>query len=214
MTAVLTLRPATEWGDREIRDVSAMHAELLPHSPVVELGQRFMRGFYYRTLPKDGLISGVAGYIDDVPAGFIVYTREPVTFMRSAARRHVFRLGFSLGLAVLSNPMRLKSLNEARSISSELNEDSRSGEVAELLSFGVLASFRSRSFIKDTGVQLSAALMEAAVGDLRAQGAARVRAVVDQDNLEARMFYLGSGWTPGEPVTGWKVPTVEFLLNI
>lgn len=191
-----------------------MHVELLPNSPIVGLGQRFMRSFYYRTLPKDGLIAGVAGYVDDAPAGFIVYTREPSTFMWSAARRHFFGLSFSLGLAVLSNPMRLKSLNEARSISSELDEDNRSTEMAELLSLGVLAPFRSRKFIKESGLQLSVALMEAAISDLRAQGAGRVRSVVDQDNLEARMFYLGSGWVPGKPVTGWKVPSVEFLLDL
>lgn len=210
----MTLRPAAEWGDREIRDVSAMHGELLPESPVVKLGQRFMRSFYYRTLPKDGLITGVAGYIDDAPAGFIAYTRAPSTFMHTAARRHFFRLGFSLGMAVLSNPMRLKSLNEARSISSELDESNRSTEVAELLSLGVLAPFRSRKFIKETGVQLSVALVEAALSDLRAQGAGRVRSVVDQVNLEARMFYLGIGWKPGKPVKGWEVPSVEFLLDL
>lgn len=214
MSVSLALRPSAEWGDREIRDVASMHADLLPHSPVVELGQSFMQRFYYRVLPKDGLIRGVAAYVDDEPGGFIVYTREPSTFMRSAARRHFLALAFSLGLAVLSQPKRLKSLNEARSISSELDEDNRSTEVAELLSFGVLAPFRTRKFMKESGVQLSAALMDAAVSDLQAEGAGRVRSVVDQDNLEARMFYLGNGWTPGKPVTGWKVPTVEFLLDL
>jgi ribosomal protein S18 acetylase RimI-like enzyme len=80
------------------------------------------------------------------------------------------------------------------------------------LSFAVAPEFRERRFVARTRLRISQDLLNEAMRALREAGAAVSRAIVDADNLEARLFYLGNGWQPGAGrVPGWRKHTVEFL---
>ncbi|NJO12550.1 MAG: hypothetical protein HC872_02785, partial [Gammaproteobacteria bacterium] len=69
--------------------------------------------------------------------------------------------------------------------------------VGELLSFGLLPQFRSRKFVAESRLRISQDLLREAMRALESSRVELSRAIVDADNLEARLFYLGNGWQPG-----------------
>jgi len=197
------------------RDLAALHAELLDHSPLVLMGPGFVEEFYYTVLPAEGYISASVAYVDGKPAGFIVATGDPNGFMSKAMRRHWPRISMILLKTVLRRPGRIAGLIEANRIQSNVKAENYGPEVGELLSFGVLPEYRKRAFVKASGLQIGADLLSRATWALAAQGKTKIRAIVDKDNLEAQFFYRGQGWRVGlADVKGWSVPTMEFLVDL
>jgi ribosomal protein S18 acetylase RimI-like enzyme len=87
--------------------------------------------------------------------------------------------------------------------------------VGELLSFGVLPAYRQRAFAARTGISIGRDLLKHALAELRNRQVDSVRAIVDDDNLEAKLFYHAIGWRlAADRVPGWKVPTVEFIFDL
>jgi ribosomal protein S18 acetylase RimI-like enzyme len=193
-------------------DLARLHEDLLPESPVVLLGERFMRDFYYRMLPRDGLIWGAAAYVNGRPAGFIVATDDSAGFMRRAVGRNMLRLAWLLGRSVLASPRRLVALWEAWRILRGVKVQHRGEGVGEILSFGVLPEFRDRAFVRETGLRISLDLFNFVAAGFRQKPAKLVRVVVNKDNREARFFYHGLGWELADPhVPGWRTASVEYL---
>jgi ribosomal protein S18 acetylase RimI-like enzyme len=169
---------------------------------------------YYGCLVRANLVNAFVAYVDGRRAGFIIATNRPADFMSAGFLRCPFQIGWALARACLTKPARLGDLW----YTAKLNA-SRQGESAvhtgELLSFGVAEEYRRPAFIRASGLRIGARLLDAAVGYLRACGSQRVRAIVDSDNLPAQLFYRGAGWQLGNPkVTGWDVPTCEFVTEI
>ena len=199
----------------ESSDISALHEELLSHSPLVKLGKVFMEQFYYSVLSSSGSIRGAIAYVDDRPAGFIVATNDAGQFMSKAARKHPVRLVSVLFKSVITDPRRANGMIEAYRIQANVSSVGYGPGFGELLSFGVLPAYRARNFIVETGLQIAADLQDVAMRQLGELGVRTVRACVDCDNLPAQFFYRAHGWRLGEPaVPGWSVPTMEFLFDI
>ena len=196
-------------------DLAGLHAELLSHSPLVLMGPAFVERFYYTRLPEMGLISGAVAYVNGEAAGFIVATPEPNDFMDRAMKRHWLGVCWNLATSVLKNPARLRALAEAYRIQKNVDAQDYGPEMGEMLSFGVLEAYRSRAFVRETGISIGVDLLERATAQLRAAGKQQVRAIVDKDNLEAQLFYRFQGWRVGlADVQGWAVPTMEFLVDL
>lgn len=193
-------------------DLARLHGVLLAHSPVALLGPEFMSRFYYRQLPGLGLIFGQIAYINEQPAGFIVATDDSSGFMQRAVRSRFFSISATMTASVLRDPKRLGAIWEAIQIMRGLPSARPGSPVGELLSFGVLPAFRSREFIVRSRLRISQDLLNAAVEQMKHRGVSSARVIVDADNLEARLFYLGNGWQPGlDAVPGWRKKTVEFV---
>jgi ribosomal protein S18 acetylase RimI-like enzyme len=197
------------------RDLVTLHKAVLPTSPVALLGDRFMEQFYYKLLPRHSLIFGAVAYVDYQPAGFIVATHDS-GFMGTALRRHWPSLLWILGLAILQEPVkRFSAIWEAWQIMNHRVPAQQQLVGAELLSFGVLPHYSSAQFCRQTGLKLSADLLNTMVKRLSQEGASTIRAVVDADNTSAKLFYHAMGWQLEQTSpAGWKVPTVEFLCHL
>lgn len=196
-------------------DVAALHGELLNHSPLVLMGPEFMEEFYYTVLPAEGLICGAVAYVNGQPAGFMVGTDDANGFMSRAVKRHWLRLSWIMLKSMIRNPRRVLAIREAWQIQSNVQSEDYGSEVGELLSFGVVPEYRSRRFIKDTGIRVSSDLLEVTVRQLANLNKKRLRAIVDKDNLEAQLFYRSHGWRVGlKDVKGWRIPTMEFLFDL
>lgn len=194
------------------RDLGTLHAALLSHSPVALLGPDFLERFYYRTLPRMGLIFGHVAYVGGEPAGFIVATGDASGFMRKAIRRKFPQITLTMLRSVVRDPSRLGAIWEAVQIMRGLPAPEVTGPQGELLSMGVLPAYRSREFMLKTRLRIGPDLLAAALRQLSERDVGRVRVIVDADNLEARLFYGGQGWVPGlSRVPGWRKETVEFL---
>ena len=200
---------------RVSKDLADLHRTLLAHSPLVLMGSAFMEKFYYRVLPANDLIFGAVAYVDDRAAGFVVATGDPEGFMDQAVRRFWFRLCWILIKTVVQNPFRLRAMLEAYRIQSSVKSEGYGPTTGEVLSLGVLPEFRPRERTNDVAIHVSSDLMRTAIEQLRSKGKTRIRAIVDKDNLEAQLFYRSSGWRVGlKTVKGWRIPTMEFLLDI
>jgi ribosomal protein S18 acetylase RimI-like enzyme len=193
-------------------DIAALHTESLSHSPVALLGDEFMERFYYSVLPSLDLIFGAIAYVDDKPAGFIVATADAKGFMRTGILKAWGRLTWTMFVSVVKRPSRLAAIWEALSIMKGVETGLPGPAHGELLSFAVLKPYRERAFIARTGIRISNELMRAAFEALTIRKVRACRAIVDADNTEARLFYLGHGWQPGlAKVPGWRKHTVEFI---
>src|SRR5437868_15493364 len=83
-------------------DLARLHATLLPESPVSLLGRRFMENFYYRVLPREGLVFGAVAYVDRQPAGFVAAAHDRAGCLRSGLRRFCPRVPCAVGAAALT----------------------------------------------------------------------------------------------------------------
>jgi ribosomal protein S18 acetylase RimI-like enzyme len=192
--------------------VAAMHAELLVNSPIVLLGERFLRDYYYGLLPSGGLIRAKLATVDGKPAAFTAYTADPNGFMRAAILRWWYRLAWVLGVSLIERPSRFGALWEAVRIMATRGEETAVPEgTGEILSLGVLPEFTDPGFVQSSGLRIARDLIQLAVDDLADLGDSRVMAIIDADNRIAQMMYHGFGWRlTRKEVPGWRVPSVEF----
>jgi len=170
-----------------------------------------MERFYYRVLPRQGLIVGAVAYVGDRAVGFIAATHDSAGFMRSALRRSWMSFGWILGTSVVLAPKSIRSVWEAgRAIRARGSADSGQPE-GEILSFGVLPGYQD---LRDeaSGLRISAHLLDYAVTRLEASGVGVIRAMVKADNTPAKLFYGALGWTLRRAkAQEWRSPTVEFV---
>ena len=175
-------------------DLARLHATLLPESPVSRLGHRFMEDFYYRVLPREGLVFGAVAYVDRQPAGFVAATHDRAGFMRSGMRRFWPRVLWVVGASVLTAPKSLGAVWQAWRVMRSRPAASV-GLDGEILSLGVLPAYREPGFVRRSGLRIATDLLDAAVDRLRELGIPKITAAVRMDNAEAKLFYAGLGWT-------------------
>jgi ribosomal protein S18 acetylase RimI-like enzyme len=191
-----------------------MHRQLLPTSPVIALGQRFLTDFYYRFLPAEGLVFGAVAYVNEQPVGFIVGTEDGTGFARAGALRHWAPLCGVLTLSLVESPGRVAEMGRAIRLIRSRPKTEGTAKVAEILSLGVSPEFRTPEYVRATGLRISLDLLDSVMNVLRARKARQVRAYVDVDNRAAQLFYSSQGWELTGNVAGWAVPVVEFVFQI
>ena len=200
------------------RHIAELHAELLPRSPLTKLGIGFMERFYYKQLPKQGLIFGAVAYVDGRPAGFVAATYDSDRLLRRAVRWNWLRLGWVLATS-LPRPKRLIGAAEGLGIfkSRERRADVQAGHnlgalTGEVLSIGVRRAFRSTEFKIQTGLQIGRDLMFGVIAGFEKSQIVRARLIVDAKDLSGQGFFRGLGWEPRRRnVPGWWTASTEYL---
>ena len=194
-----------------VRDLARLHLALLPTSPIALLGSRFMQDFYYRVLPREGLVFGAVAYVDQQPAGFIAATHDRAGFMRTAVKRRWPRLMWVIGGSVLTAPKSLGAVWQAWQVMSSRRPAAGEHLPRRILSLGVLPAYREARFIRQSGLHIATDLLDVAVGGLRGMGIQHIGAAVRADNTEAKLFYAGLGWRLHGPSAAGRWPAaVEF----
>ena len=198
-----------------VQDLAGLHSALLPTSPIVLLGRSFMERFYYSILPREGLICGAVAYVDERPVGFVAATHDADGFMRIACHRQWPRLVWVVGTSLLKAPRSIGAVWEASRVMLSRAPAADGRPAGEILSLGVLPAYRQPSFIRQSGLRISTDLLDTAVSALRARGVRAIRATVNADNVPAKLFYIGLGWTLGRTnVPGWHTATMEFVQHV
>lgn len=194
-----------------VDDLVPLHLGLLPESPIAALGARFAR-VYYGKYSRLGLIQGVVAYDDVVPVGLIVATHRPNDFMRVGLARSWPALVGALGLTLMASPGRLSAVLETIRIMRSVSQIDDTTPAGEILSLAVQPIASNKAANRS---EISRRLVSLMVRRLQDRGLQAVRAIVDRDNLAARMFYAGCGWRQrAEAVGGWRKPTVEMALDL
>lgn len=198
-------------GEAPAAELAALHAELLPQSPLSRLGRRFLAQAYYGMLAEDGLIFGAVAYAGGEPAGFICATMDSGGLLRAALRRHFFGLAVVFGRTVLAAPGRLAAVWEIGRI---MWFRPRLACAGEILSLGVLPRYRGAEFAHRTGRRIASDLMAHVMARFQERGIPAIRAIADHDNAVAHNFYRHHGGRiVNGNVKGWRVPSVEFMLR-
>ena len=200
------------------KHIAELHADLLPRSPLTKLGKSFMERFYYKVLPKQGLIFGAVAYVDGRPAGFVSCTYDSDHLLATAVRWNVFRLAW-VGLTTFPSPKRVMAVAEslgivkARQRKADIPlEKSSMGLTGEVLSIGVRKSFRGRDFKLQTGVEIGKDLMHGVMAGFAKSNVVRARLIVDSKDLVAQGFCRRMGWEPRRrSVPGWHTASTEYL---
>jgi ribosomal protein S18 acetylase RimI-like enzyme len=195
--------------------LAALHAELLPTSPVAKLGTRFLERFYYSVLPAVDVVFGAVALVDGDPAGFIAATDDSANFAGNALRgRHLVAMWAAVS-SVLVTPGRLTTAIEVLRLALARTSIDRREPQGEILSMGVREQYRGSRFVAESGLHIANDLADDAMSFLRTKGCKQVRAVVDADNLAARFFYSGLGWTLAHSnATGWRARVVEYEFEL
>jgi ribosomal protein S18 acetylase RimI-like enzyme len=193
------------------RHLAALHAELLPTSPVAKLGTRFLERFYYSVLPSAGIIFGAVARVDGAAAGFAAATDDSANFARNALRGRQLAAAWAAASSLLVTPGRIATAIEVFRLALARTSIDRCEPQGEILSLGVREQYRGSRFVAESGLQIANDLAEDAIDCLRTKGCQHVRALVDADNLAARFFYSGLGWTLAHSnVAGWRARVVEY----
>jgi ribosomal protein S18 acetylase RimI-like enzyme len=202
----------------DVRDISNLHAALLPDSPVTRLGAHFREKFYYKDLPELGQVFGVVAYVEGRATGFVAATHDSDGFMSSALRQRGPRIVWVIASALFGDLRRIRAVWEASQINSDRNQLAGRGASAEhepmgeILSIGVLPQFRDAAFRSRSGLHIARDLVGCVMETFRTHGAAKVRVIVDEDNLHAQRFYENLGWRRSRRgLRGWRRPSDEFI---
>ena len=198
-------------GPPPARDLARLHAMLLPESPVSRLGSRFVEDFYYRVLPREGLLFGAVAYVDAQPVGFIAATHDRHGFMRTGLERAWPRLLAVLGVSVLSGSTTVRAMWQAAQVRRRRSRGESALDGGEILSLGVLPAYRQPGFVRRSGIRVATDLLDLALGELRARGVQQIGAAVRADNIEAKLFYAGLGWRLDGPRVAGQPAAVEFV---
>ena len=200
------------------RHIAELHAELLPQSPLTKLGVGFMERFYYKVLPKQGLIFGAVAYVDGRPAGFVSATYDSDRLLRRALRWNLLRLIWVIATS-FPKPSRFEGLAEGLGIikSRERKADravevTSGGPTGEILSIGVRRTYRSPDFKIQTGLKIGRDLMLGAMAGFQKSHLVRARLIVDAKDIAGQGFFRSLGWEPRRRnVPGWFTASTEFL---
>ena len=199
------------------RHIAELHAELLPRSPLTKLGVGFMERFYYKVLPKQGLIFGAVAYVDGRPAGFVSATYDSDRLLRRAIRWNWLRLAWVLATS-FPRPSKVEGVAEGLGIvrSREQRADTAveftgGGPTGEVLSIGVRKMFRSPDFKIQTGLQIGKDLMVGVMAGFQKSQITRARLIVDAKDIATQGFFRSLGWEPRRRnVPGWFTASTEF----
>jgi len=190
-----------------VRDISELHAALLPASPITLLGRRFREQFYYKELPEMGLIFGAVAYVGSRAAGFVAATHDSNGFMAAALARMPLRVAWLVATALVADPRRILAVWETLRIKRDRERSSEGLGKAEILSLGVLPEYRSHS-----GLNIARDLVQSVMETFQASGAMRVCAVIDADNQPSLRFFEKLGFRRGrDRLPGWRRPSVEVV---
>ena len=186
---VVDLDPANV---EHVAAAARLHAELLPQSPIPQVGSRFMTRFYYPDLVRHRLIGCVLLRDESGYGGFVAYTRHPYTFMGEGLRRSPLRIGALLALRVLERPGVLRTLWKVQAQGRKRGAQPTDAGMSEILSIGVLPSHRG---LRDdaTGLRASQYLFEKAAAAMLAEGATTLQIFVEKENERGLRFYRSFG---------------------
>jgi hypothetical protein len=186
-------------------DLADLHRKLLPTSPLLLLGRRFLEDFYYGVVPDEGLAFGTVAYENGRPVAFVVATADSNGFLSTAIKRRWRSLA---SITVRHPPSPKAGWQALRLLASRGRGGDTEPDLGEILSLGVLppdAGGPSSSKVRRT---LSHCLIDHVLTRLSDRP---VIALVDETNAPARLMYSAMGWTVEKTVTaGWPVPQLVY----
>ena len=179
----------------DVDAVADLHLAQLSASVEVQLGQRFLRRFYYQNLVEDGLIDCWLCRAEGNVVGFISSSRYPRDFVPRGVRGHLPRLIQLLLASALERPALVKDIVRILGVLRDRGRRYRtdpSPGLGEVLSLVVLPRFQRYVPVGGQS-RATARLFETMVADFRAAGFERVHLLVQPTNRASNIFCSSMG---------------------
>ena len=180
----------------DVDSVSALYEEHLATSPVVKLGPRFLREFFYSQLVKDDLLGCLICRVDGKVVAFLSWTTRPSDFVSVGIKRHVVKLSWIMLRTVITRPAIVHELIASSRMASRRAGDTGmpadSPAVIEALSIVVPPAFQ-RHVPEGGKGRLTTRLVRTLADHVRAKGVAKVIYVVQPTNTSSAIFFSGMG---------------------
>jgi hypothetical protein len=180
----------------DVDSVATLYEEHLADSPVVLLGPRFLRDFYFSRLVQDGLMECLVCRVDGKVIAFLSWTKRPEDFIGTGIKRHFLPLSWTMLKGVMAKPASIRSIVSALKIVSRRSGDqassSESAGAIEALSLVVPPAFQK--YVPPGGTsRLTVRLVQSLAAHARKQGVDKVLYVVQPRNKASSIFFSGMG---------------------
>lgn len=180
----------------DVANVAALYEEHLADSPVVLLGPRFLREFYYSRLIADGLMGCLVCRVDGNVVAFLSWTNRPQDFIGVGIRRHVVALSWIMLKAVVAQPRLVKNIVSALRIVARRKDDQAAPDAKdaciEALSLVVPPKYQKHVPPGGTS-RLTVRLVDMLGQHARQQGVDRILYVVQPRNRASSIFFSAMG---------------------
>lgn len=136
-----TLNPRN---DADVNAVADLHLQYLADSPIVGLGERFLRRFFYTKLVEDRSVIVTICRHEGRIIGYISYTPDPLGFMSRSIRKHFVYLAWQMAVSLITRPALLQGVLRALKMVRERGGQSRQPEpgLGEVISLVTLPEFQ------------------------------------------------------------------------
>lgn len=94
----------------DVNAVADLHLQFLGDSPIVGLGERFLRRFFYTKLVEDGSVVVTFCRQEGRIVGYISYTPDPLGFISRGVRQHFVYLCGLMTVSLLARPALFKGI--------------------------------------------------------------------------------------------------------
>jgi len=180
----------------DVDRVAALYEEHLPTSPVVRLGPRFLREFFFAQLVRDGLLGCLVCHVEGQVVAFLSWTNHPSDFIGRGIKRHFLSLSWIMLRTVLARPAFVRDLLATMRMVARRSEDGgRSGDpagVIEAISLVVPPAFQRHVAPGGTS-RLTVRLVQTLADHARTQGVTQVLYVVQPTNPASCIFFSAMG---------------------
>lgn len=180
----------------DVDHVAALYEEYLATSPVVKLGPRFLREFFFSQLAKDGLLGCLVCRVDGKVIAFLSWTNHPSDFIGRGIKRHFLKLSWIMIRSIVARPAFLGDLLATMKMVSRRSSDGgSSGDtpgVIEAISIVVPPEFQKHVPPGGKG-RLTVRLVQTLAQHARGQGVEKVMYVVQPSNTSSCIFFSGMG---------------------
>jgi hypothetical protein len=184
--------------------------------PVAGLGELVLQRYCYGHVLRSGLMKAVLFEVDGQAAGLAAWTGDSVALHRATMGRHFPFAARETIRALIAQPRLLARLPAAVRLLWERRREKlppTTGRFAEVVAFGVLPPFRSRRFVRRTGLRVPDLLLDYLLDAARAQGFARGRGVVLVSNKPAVAFFSRrASWIESYPAA--LKPSIQVWFNL
>jgi hypothetical protein len=179
----------------DVDRVATLYEEHLADSPVVLLGPRFLREFFFKKLVESDLLGCLVCRVDGTVIAFLSWTNHPGDFIGRGIKQHFVALSWIMLKGILAKPSTVKQLLSAIRIVSKRSGDAGSEhdpKAIEAISLVVPPEYQK--YVPEGGkARTTVRLVQDLAAHARKQGTERVLYVVQPRNKASSIFFAVMG---------------------
>lgn len=179
----------------DVGRVATLYEEHLADSPVVLLGPRFLREFFFKKLVESDLLGCLVCRVDGNVIAFLSWTNHPGDFIGRGIRKHFVALSWIMLKGLVERPSTIKQILSAVKIVSKRSGDAGSEhdpKAIEAISLVVPPEYQKH--VPEGGkARTTVRLVQDLAEHARRQGTERVLYVVQPRNKASSIFFAVMG---------------------